>query len=128
MKAKHTPGPWKYEGTMNGTDILIGPQKTWTYNGRVLPCPMQGGDAVAVVRMSDTIESAGNVDAVAKANACLISAAPELLAALVEAKAVLESAKRYFPSSIKNPDRFRLLNVLANAVNPAIAKAEGVSQ
>jgi len=38
--------------------------------------------------------------------------------ALGEAKQVLELAQRYFPKSIKNADRFRLLNVLANSVNP----------
>jgi hypothetical protein len=43
-----------------------------------------------------------------------------LESALVEAKQVLDVAGRYFPKSIKNRDRFSLLNVLANAVNPAI--------
>jgi len=38
--------------------------------------------------------------------------------ALADAKQVLELAQRYFPKSIKNADRFRLLNVLANSVNP----------
>lgn len=57
------------------------------------------------------------------ANARLIAAAPALLSALEAAKEVLETAKQYFPKSIKNGDRFSLLNVLANAVNPAITKA-----
>jgi len=48
----------------------------------------------------------------------------ELLAALRDARDMLETADRYFPRSIKNGDRFRLLNTLANSVNPAIAKAE----
>ena len=46
----------------------------------------------------------------------------DLLVALEEARAVLETAKRYFPKSIKNRDEFSRLNVLANAVAPAIAK------
>jgi hypothetical protein len=59
------------------------------------------------------------------ANSRLIAAAPDLLAALEQARAMLEKAKGYFPASIKNPDRFSLLNTLANTVNPAIAKAKG---
>ena len=55
----------------------------------------------------------------------LLEAAPDLLAALVEAKAMLEKASRYIPKSIKNPDRFSLLNTLANSINLAIAKATG---
>ena len=43
-----------------------------------------------------------------------------LESALISAQKVLETAGRYFPKSIKNADRFSLLNVLANAVNPAI--------
>ena len=58
-----------------------------------------------------------------EANARLIAAAPDMLAALKEAREVLETAKQYFPLSIKNRDRFRLENVLANAVNKAIGKA-----
>ena len=52
-------------------------------------------------------------------------AAPDLLTALKEARAMLETASRYFPKSIRNGDRFSLLNTLANSVEPAIAKAEG---
>ena len=55
----------------------------------------------------------------------LFAAAPDLLAALEQAKSMLETASRYFPKSIKNSDRFSLLNTLANSVNPAIAKARG---
>ena len=40
--------------------------------------------------------------------------------ALMEAKQVLEMGMKYFPKSIRNSDRFHLLNVLENAVNPAI--------
>lgn len=45
-----------------------------------------------------------------------------LEAALVEARQVLETAKQYFPKSIRNADRYSLLNVLANAVGPAIER------
>lgn len=48
---------------------------------------------------------------------------PELVEALKDAREVLQTADRYFPKSIKNRDRFRLLNVMANSVSPALAKA-----
>jgi hypothetical protein len=55
----------------------------------------------------------------------IVEAAPELLEALKAAKQMLETAAGYLPKSIRNSDKFSLLNVLANSVNPAIAKAEG---
>jgi hypothetical protein len=55
----------------------------------------------------------------------LIAAVPELLEALREADKVMDLAKLYFPKSIHNTDRFTLLNVQANSVRAAIAKAEG---
>ena len=55
----------------------------------------------------------------------LHAAAPDMLAALLEARAMLETAKQYFPKSITNRDRYSLLNVLANAIEPAIRKARG---
>lgn len=56
----------------------------------------------------------------------LLSAeAPNMLIALQEARKVLETALQYFPKSIKNTDRFRLLNTIANSVDPAINKATG---
>jgi len=43
-----------------------------------------------------------------------------LEAALTDAKGVLETARQYFPKSIRNGDRFHLENVLENAVNKAL--------
>jgi homoserine kinase len=54
----------------------------------------------------------------------LIASAPELLAALNDARAMLKTARQYFPKSIRNSDTFRLLNVLANTIEPAIARAK----
>lgn len=59
------------------------------------------------------------------ANARLIASAPEILAALEDAMEIIQIAKTYFPKSIKNRDRFRLLNIEANSIRPAIAKATG---
>lgn len=78
----HTPGPWVYEGTINGTDICIGPQVYWEHNGRPEPIPMQCNQAVAVVRARYSIEVAGRPDPAAEANARLIAAAPDMLQAL----------------------------------------------
>lgn len=60
-----------------------------------------------------------------QANARLIAAAPEMLKALRDAAEVMELAKQYFPKSIRNDDRFALLNVQTNSVQKAIAKATG---
>lgn len=105
---KHTPGPW-HTGTGNGDGSIFGPEGTRRFLDGLFPiCKMNG---------TDLPED--------QANARLIAAAPELLGALKEARSVLETASRYFPKSIQNTDRFNLLNVLANSVNPVIAKAEG---
>lgn len=48
----------------------------------------------------------------------------DLLVVLKEAAELLETARQYFPKSIRNADKFHLLNVCAS-INKAIAKAEG---
>ena len=60
------------------------------------------------------------------ANALLLAAAPDMLAALREANEVMDLAKQYFPKSTRS--RYRLLNVQANIVRKAIAKATGVCE
>ena len=52
-----------------------------------------------------------------------VQSVPALLDALKEAAEIIATAKRYFPKSIKNSDRFKLLNIEANSVLPAIRKA-----
>jgi hypothetical protein len=48
----------------------------------------------------------------------------ELAEALREARGILETARGYFPKSIRNRDTFSLLSVEANAIGPAIAHAK----
>lgn len=111
-KMKHTPGPWVIEkGVMaNEGKLFIEGTKKHCYKQHVC-----------------SIGYAFDADGknLAEHNARLIASAPELLAALVSARELLETAKRYFPASIKNADTFSLLNVLANTITPAIEKATG---
>ena len=108
--AKHTPGPWRVLGSVTTT-------KQGTHNLHI-----GHGDADTFSPMLAEVLSDG--DRLPKeANARLIAAAPDLLRALEEARAMLETASRYFPKSIRNGDRYALLNVLANSVEPAIQKA-----
>ena len=105
--AKHTPGPWTAASQDAETNEI----------------PIKSGKSILA-----RVAPRPHWDATQESNARLIAAAPDLLYALKEAKLMLETAKAYFPKSIKNRDRFSLLNVLANAVDPAIAKAEGGAQ
>ena len=104
MNAKNTTGPWKAirnPGREPATYYVV------NADGKFCIADLPSGSTCT------------------EANARLIAAAPDLLTALKEARSLLETASRYFPKSIKNGDRFSLLNVLANSVNPAIKKAQG---
>lgn len=54
----------------------------------------------------------------------LFNSHAELLGALQDALKVIQTAKRYFPKSIKNSDKFHLLNIEANSIRPAIHNAQ----
>ena len=69
-KATHTPGPWVSLGNPGENRVIYSGTKAEVAAGST------GCDRVAVVRGSDV------VDSVAEANARLIAAAPELLAAI----------------------------------------------
>lgn len=114
--SKHTPGPWTFDRATgkfgHKTNDIVAP-----YHG-----PDFRHQVVCV--MGTEAETEDGADAM-EANASLIAAAPDLLEALKEANKILETARKYFPSSIQNSDRFSLENVIQNSVGPAIAKAEG---
>lgn len=111
MTTKHTPGPW--QAILKEKSILIRPSSMPRLHNIAILKPKKW----AVLEQYALEEN--------RANSRLIAAAPDLLSALMAAKDVLETAKRYFPKSIKDADRFSLLNTLANSVNPAILKAKG---
>lgn len=96
MSTGHTPGPWRAE-----THCVWGPDDTYIAGTRT-----------------------GLSDDECDANAALIAAAPELLAALKYAQEIIATARQYFPKSIRHSDRFQLENTCA-AINKAIDKAEG---
>jgi hypothetical protein len=60
----------------------------------------------------------------AEANAQLIAAAPDLLEACKEAAKLIQTARKHFPKSIKDSDKFKLENTCAT-IGTAIFKATG---
>jgi hypothetical protein len=105
-KEKHTPGPWVATDEMaNDRSICVGDAAVWGPDG----------DMVADVHGNLALEG----DAVA--NARLIAAAPDLLAALRAAKRYVEGAYECaFPDQEENAAVLR-------DVNAAIDKSEGGS-
>jgi hypothetical protein len=98
MNTQHTPGPWQtVPDNMGGFDVW-GADDFWVANMRSRAMPVQ------------------------QANAKLIAAAPELLAALQEALDFINIAEPRFPKSIKHPDCFKL-NLVRAAVSQAIHDA-----
>ena len=118
MNTKHTPGPWHIGSEQDYSVDRYKRNEEWA---RIRNA--SGGLIAAVASVHPQGSRKSTDFDTEAANARLIAAAPDLLSALEAAKEVLETAKQYFPKSIKNGDRFSLLNVLANAVNPAITKA-----
>lgn len=109
MKAQHTPGPWKYAGTMNGHDLtIIADTGTDVWKGLA----MNGGPGyIATVRTTQYgIENKGTER---EANAALIAAAPELLEALRRCAVFI--ADNYTTQDLS----------FADQVNEAIRHAEG---
>lgn len=99
MKAAHTPGPWNAVNNDAGTALEI-----WDDDGQM----------IANVQPQDP-------PAVEHANAALIAAAPDLLAALREFTDVWDSGRSF--ASIDVDD----IEAMRRRARAAIAKAEGRS-
>lgn len=59
----------------------------------------------------------------ARLAARMMLAAPDMLQALKDALGIFKTARQYFPKSVRNADRFHLINIEANSVRKAIVKA-----
>lgn len=107
---KHTPGPWAVG--------RIGPEAAW-----IAPAQPTSPGFVASLCTSESFFAGPLAVAEVEANANLIAAAPDLLAAL---KAIAESSGRYDdPEHDADPIEHAL--VMRDIALGAIAKAEGRS-
>ena len=105
MEAKHTPGKWQI-----GSGFIKQERKDGQKVVRIVaPHPEGGGQDIA-----ECLEC----------NSQLIAASPDMYDALKYAKEIIGIAKRYFPKSLKNGDKYSLLNLDAT-ISKAIRKAEG---
>lgn len=96
MSANHTPGPWVLDD--DGHDIRTHLADQW-------PCGCVEGNLIAYVAHTE--------DVLGQANAHLIAAAPDLLAAC---EALLRDAREFFPT---------VSGEAITAAEDAIAKAKG---
>ena len=100
---KHTPGPWRLEW--------------WEYKGRPEPVLTVRTDADAVAQVMGLWRDGADDSDERQANARLIAAGPDLLAALEAARDELDSCDRFKPGLVK-------LDVMLD-IRDAIAKARG---
>ena len=129
---KPTPGPWKRSDntseTLSTDDAIYHRHSSGALKW---VCRVYGeGCSSRNVQERDSnaalIAEAGTVyHETGKTPARLAEENRELLEALELALKELEHARRYFPKSIRNADKFSLENIVANALKPAIAKAKG---
>lgn len=92
--AGHTPGPWRFCRAWSGEDVLV---------------TDASGDRLAMVRGKDVVAS------IAAANANLIAAAPDLLAACEAARAII----------MQNAAPQGLALLVMRQMNAALARAKG---
>ncbi len=104
---KHTPTPWK----VGGLKTLVDPR-----NGGVIVTQVIETSLGEIEVLDLTNEPSHNVQ--------LMVTAPKMLEALEYCQKVIEIARKYFPKSIKNSDRFMLENCCAT-VGKAIHEATG---
>jgi len=114
-ETKHTPKPWKYSFESVDPDWAV---VTDASGHIVANVNSESGPDIPPL-VSTTMPK--------EANAALISAAPDMLEALDVAEKIIRTARRYFPKSIKNGNKFDLENACAT-VGKAIAKAKGGAQ
>ncbi len=113
MKTTHTPGPWtaveEYSNIFG--ELAIG----------VLGNPRTPGEKAEAICVISLIPNSDDTD---RANARLIAAAPELLAALKDAVEPMEALIRHFAGSLLE-HKFNALRFVVRDIKQAIAKAEG---
>ena len=114
---KHTPGPWEV--------VCNEDAQEWSIDAPNGESRMhyQAWEELAVVYGSD--DWPGEGAAIARANAHLIAAAPDLLEALTATEKALANAASYRPH-IRAPDGDRIIAALTTA-RRALAKARGES-
>lgn len=120
QKTQHTPGPWTCKP-------LLTPDDESDPQGVYIVEPVATNLQKAWDNAPFCVDSTPELDAIHaenQANAALIAAAPELLQALQLAAALIPTARKHFPKSIRNSDKFDLENSCAT-INTAIAKAGG---
>lgn len=110
MSATHTPGPWKYQRD-GRSDAMLG-KPGWDSDDPTQCGRNVYGNTYLVAHVPDT--SPWCIEAEAEANAHLIAAAPELLAALLF---VANDPRDFLGTQFTPQD--------AKAIRDAIAKATG---
>lgn len=112
-RVAHTPGPWQLEqiplAAMDDSEGWARDARFWIVGGPL-------GEVLGVVHVRPRLA------AEADANANLIAAAPELLAALKAAESALA-----VKASLRDSEQLYVANVLAD-VRRAIASAEGMEE
>jgi hypothetical protein len=114
-RAKHMPGPWKLyvnvypNGKLAGTPYIYAPYGPDTHRHICQPFMDQNEPEIWPQQL---------------ANAAVMTASPELLEACEYTAELIKIARRYFPKSIRNRDRFQLENACAT-IGKAIRKAKG---
>ena len=128
IDAQHTPGPWRVGG-FTGNDVVVPPrlvrlpdgEKAWAVSiVASVHNPTTDDFGVEVQDKSDEL-----TDPVVKANARLIAAAPDLLAAVEELAAEADQALAYISTRTDADARAaQLEGTLMQAIDASLAIAE----
>ena len=110
MGTEHTELPWVYDGDRyirhSTTDATI--------------AMVMDDDGHCDSEYAEDLPKEANAELIVKA----VNNYDKLVEALRDAARLIKTARRYFPKSIKNSDRFQLENTCAT-VNKAISKSVG---